>query len=190
MIIKKIKDTEDMSLTEMEKIFYPTGFRKIWRIIKGFFRSLGYSIKNVIRWLPIIWRDREWDQCFLEQMLLFKLKNMRDYFQGGVNVWSAEAPEVANEIQEVIEILERLEKDEYEETIDPKFYDWFSQDREMFVEKVDINGETYSTVNFPEFTEEQEKHRDYVWQEAERRRTEDLEKAYGLIAKNIRKWWD
>ena len=38
------------------------------------------SIKNLIKWFPIIWNDRDWDSVYIEEMLLFKLNNMYKRF--------------------------------------------------------------------------------------------------------------
>jgi hypothetical protein len=43
--------------------------------IKQFFRN----IKNLIRWFPIIWKDRDWDDHFIFEILKFKLKNQAKY---------------------------------------------------------------------------------------------------------------
>ena len=52
-----------------------------------FYKNIGYrfkyiynSIKNLIKWFPIIWRDRDWDHAYIEDMLLFKLNNMYKRF--------------------------------------------------------------------------------------------------------------
>jgi len=44
-------------------------------IIKQFFRS----IRNLIRWFPIIWKDRDWDDYFIWEILKFKIRNQADY---------------------------------------------------------------------------------------------------------------
>jgi len=43
--------------------------------IKQFFRN----IRNLIRWFPIIWKDRDWDDHFIFEILKFKIKNQAKY---------------------------------------------------------------------------------------------------------------
>jgi len=43
-----------------------------------FFRK----VKNLFRWLPIIWKDEDWDQHFIYEILKFKLKNQAKYIGG------------------------------------------------------------------------------------------------------------
>jgi len=45
--------------------------KKIWIDIRWFFIRLGMNIKNVIRWLPVIWRDKDWDESFIYKILQF-----------------------------------------------------------------------------------------------------------------------
>lgn len=188
--IKKVKSPEDATAEELSALLNPTGIRKVWRRIKGFFRSLKYGFGNLIYWFPVIWSDRNWDYAFLTTILLHKLKHMKDYYQAGVNVWSADAPVTAEEINEVIELIEKVEADNYEETIDPHFNDWIYEGRPLAKEFTDENGNTHHMFNSPDWTPEELAHRKEVYREAERQTQADLDKAYGLIAKNIRKWWD
>lgn len=46
----------------------------MWRI-----RRFINSIKNLIRWFPTIWKDKDWDGEFTLDLLYFKIKNIRDY---------------------------------------------------------------------------------------------------------------
>ena len=43
--------------------------------IKQFFKR----IYNLIRWAPIIWRDQDWDDHYIWEVLKFKLKNQAKY---------------------------------------------------------------------------------------------------------------
>ena len=164
------------------------------RSVKGWFRSLGYSIKNIVRWWKIIWNDRDWDYGFFEEILVFKLKNMRDFYQNGINVWSANAPQVADEISEVIEIFERIQEDNYENLVSPGFNDWIDKQHavgeSIFKTKINEDGEKTLTFNTPKWTEEEKKAREEVYIKAEEMHNEDYRKAFELIGRNIRKWWD
>jgi len=42
------------------------------------FRYFFVSVKNLIRWTPIIWKDRDWDHQFIILLLSFKLKNIKE----------------------------------------------------------------------------------------------------------------
>ena len=42
-------------------------------------KDLYQGIKNLVRWFPIIWRDRDWDDHYIFEVLKFKLKNQSKY---------------------------------------------------------------------------------------------------------------
>ena len=46
----------------------------MWRI-----RQIFRKIKNLIRWFPIIWKDEDWDDHYIFEILKFKLKNQAKY---------------------------------------------------------------------------------------------------------------
>jgi hypothetical protein len=48
----------------------------IWRI-KAFFTG----ISNLIKWFPVIWKDRNWDYTFIYRIFLAKIKHVREYTQ-------------------------------------------------------------------------------------------------------------
>ena len=42
-------------------------------------RDVIQGFKNLWKWLPIVWKDRDWDSHFIFETLKFKLKNTADY---------------------------------------------------------------------------------------------------------------
>lgn len=53
-------------IDSIRNFFYP---------VKRFFST----IKNLLRWFPVIYRDRDWDDSYIFEILQFKLKNQADY---------------------------------------------------------------------------------------------------------------
>lgn len=41
------------------------------------FRRWPSNIARIIAWLPLLWKDRDWDFGFLEQIMIFKLERMQ-----------------------------------------------------------------------------------------------------------------
>jgi hypothetical protein len=74
--------------------------------IKQFFRN----IHNLIRWFPIIWKDRDWDHHFIFEILKFKLKNQAEYIGKRGNHLSAKRD--AEIMMTCIRLIERIQ-DEY-----------------------------------------------------------------------------
>lgn len=70
------------------------------------------GIKNIWKWLPIIWQDRDWDYGFMLKILVFKLENMEWFMRNkGMCV---PAVDIADEIKETLIIGKRLLDDNYD----------------------------------------------------------------------------
>ena len=58
---------------------YENPYWKIYRWFrwdaKHFHRDVIQGFKNLWRWLPIVWKDRDWDHHFIFEVLKFKIKN-------------------------------------------------------------------------------------------------------------------
>ena len=52
--------------------------KKIYIEVRYFFRNMVQGVKNLWRWFPVIWKDRDWDDAFILDVLKFKLKNTAD----------------------------------------------------------------------------------------------------------------
>lgn len=97
----------------------------MWRL-----RELFRSIKNLIVWFPIIWKDRQWDSWYIEELLLKKLFLMRDYHQKRQTFigWKNEVKWMSKCIQ----LLEMLTKNKYWED----GYDGIAPSQRGFSEKL------------------------------------------------------
>jgi hypothetical protein len=89
-----------------------------------FYENIGYrfkyvynSIKNLIRWFPIIWKDRDWDHAYVEDILLFKLNNMYKRFSDPnatyVNWETEHAKPALKALNICVKILERRRDNYY-----------------------------------------------------------------------------
>lgn len=50
-----------------------------WRYIGYKIAHFTYGIKNLYRWFPVIWKDRDWDDHFIFELLKTKLKHQSQY---------------------------------------------------------------------------------------------------------------
>lgn len=79
-------------MDDLKQVFFEETNEKntyhIWEKISNFIRhNLGgwfvidiyLRIKNIFRWLPIIWKDKDWDQSYIYKILKFKLENQSKY---------------------------------------------------------------------------------------------------------------
>lgn len=72
--------------------------------IKYFFYDVKYGIQNIIYYLPVIWKDRDWDNEYILDLLKYKLKknekNLRKYSIAVDN------DKTADEIKNVVDLIE------------------------------------------------------------------------------------
>lgn len=62
---------EKMELTWWDKISL------YWRYdFRHYPKRFMYGVRNLIKWFPIIWRDRNWDNSFILNILKFKISDM------------------------------------------------------------------------------------------------------------------
>ena len=164
------------------------------------FKDFYRRVKNVLRWLPTIWKDRDWDNSYITEILIKKLEFTRDFYLSD-KAYSAEAEKVADEIKEAIDRLhmtrdswefyedlamEQLEQKWGKTTFDfvPYKYDEYGNILlyEMESETEKVNTEVEEEQYCKEFRETLDK--------ARKQYMKDKIKAYKFIAKNIDKWWE
>ena len=72
-----------------------------------------YRLKNLFRWIPIIWKDKDWDHCYIYEILKFKLKNQAEHLN------SSELSDFDREyerLQTIIKLMDRVQNEYYIDT--------------------------------------------------------------------------
>lgn len=64
------------------------------------------NTKRIIDWIPILWKDRDWDYAFILRLLHYKLERTRDCIVS--NGIIAESDKVANEINDSLSKLDKI----------------------------------------------------------------------------------
>lgn len=89
-----------------------------WKIRRWFrweakyvFRNTKEGIKNVIRWMPIIWKDRDWDTHYIWEVLKFKLKSQAKYI--GDNDRHMSAKRDAEKMRLCAKLIDKLQNEFY-----------------------------------------------------------------------------
>ena len=144
---------------------------KIYKI-----KNIYYQLKNVIKWLPIIWKDRDWDYGYFYRILYFKLKNMEKYFNHSLC-----AKERAKEIRIAKNLVKRLIDSNYLENA-MMFFDTKYGDKEIIILKdgaVIWNKDKKMVEEFRKCSE----HSNYL-------ELQDKDYLFDYIKKHINGWWD
>lgn len=81
------------------------------------FCSFIRGIKNLIRWFPVIWQDRDWDRGYLYILMETKLNQMQKFFDSD-KTFSVDAKLYAEQIRQARELLLRV----HDETVFDDYY--------------------------------------------------------------------
>ena len=166
------------------------------------FRDFYRRVRNVLRWLPTIWNDRDWDHSYINEILIRKLEFTRDFYLSD-KPYSSEAKRTADEIQEAISRLHQT-RDSWEFYEDPALEQlelkWgrttlkaipyeYAEDGSVLTYQMETVYDT-EKVYTPEQKEQYSKEYRETFKQVRKQHMKDKVKAYEYIAKNIEKWWD
>jgi hypothetical protein len=160
------------------------------------FRRFFRKIKNVFRWLPTIWKDEDFDDHFIVEILIKKLEHTRDFFLSD-RTHIAKAEEVAEEIQEAIDRL-HMTRDSwefYEQPAHDIIEEKWGKSEFKWIPTNDGTGSMYmeierENVKTPEDKEKCSDEFRAILKSARKEYEKDKKQAYKFIAKHIDGWWD
>jgi hypothetical protein len=161
--------------------------------IKQFFKR----IHNLYRWFPIIWKDQDWDDHYIFEILKFKIKNQSEYIGGKDRYVDAKRD------AEIMRLCVRLMDKVQDEYYGGEYQDYHKSEMKF------IDSETHPGSYEIEFIETSEHFDDYfkkyprIYKQVTGESKNEIafkiarineERAHKLLFKlleqNIRKWWD
>jgi hypothetical protein len=162
------------------------------------FRRFSTSVGNLIRWFPIVWRDREWDHHYVYEILKHKLTHMAKYFRTR-DMWVGQIRE-AERMELCVRLISKVQEEYY------------------LTEHMDVMEKKYGKMrfNFEKVEGADEKNQTRVlngWRYGDGDRTQEETEAirneyselaklgeirhekakrilFELMKRNIGKWWD
>jgi hypothetical protein len=161
--------------------------------ISYFFRRKFDQIRNIIRWIPIIWKQYDFDYHYALEVFEFKLLRMAEFLESN-KAHTLNAKHYASRIRMVVRLMEKVYDDEYameySKQIEDQFGDWdfkFIQDE----------GKKYGTLTKKwkvNYSEEEIKNIEKIEYQLMKESQAKQERAQTLLWKlvdhNIRHWWD
>jgi len=83
-----------------------------WRMDARYYhRDFANGVKNLIRWFPTIWKDRDWDDHFIWNIMVQKLKFQAKYI--GDRDFHTSAKRDAEIMMTCVELMERIKSEYY-----------------------------------------------------------------------------
>jgi hypothetical protein len=161
-----------------------------------------HKIKNLWRWFPVIWKDKDWDQYYIYEILKFKLKNQAKYI--GDRDIHTRAKRDAEIMMLCVRLIDKIQNEYY----DMEYLDY----QKTKINFVPIENTNYSTIEteyisdnlgdyfskYPKIYEKVIIENNLSFTEkhniARRMSRINQERAHKLLFKileeNIEKWWD
>jgi hypothetical protein len=176
--------------------------------MKNLIRTFKNGVKNLIKWFPIIWKDRDWDQHYIYEVLKFKLQKQAKYISQRGNHLSAQKD--ARNMNICTSLIQKIQDGYYEleymnYCIDKTWFepikDSYSWEREILDENYDsyfklypliykkvINDEIkYYDINNVHGSERKERIAMSIAQ-YNQKRAQDL--LFKIMNEQINSWWD
>ena len=108
-------------------------------LFKYTLRDLNIGIRNLIKWLPVIWRDRDWDHHYIYEILKFKIRRQADY------IGKMDRHVSAKRSAEIMRLVARLIDRQQEEFYGCEYmryhnsnYNWIDIDEKPELKQLDI----------------------------------------------------
>lgn len=143
------------------------------------------GVRNIFRWFPIIWYDRDWDYNYLLIVMGFKMKNMSELQRKhgtGIN-----AQEIADDLQELSEVIDRLVgKSGYGEIHSKRI----ELSKKIRLETVYDEGLKMNRLIVGGLTEDERKELRRLGEIEKQLREKDYNYLFDKIKSDLRKWWD
>lgn len=86
---------------------------QIWWRFNGryFHKEFVRGVKNLWKWLPVIWKDRDWDDYYIWEVLIFKLKKQAKYI--GDRDFHTRAKRDAEIMMTCVRLMEKIKNESY-----------------------------------------------------------------------------
>ncbi len=93
----------------------PNFFRRIWLWWKHdgkyYHKYFKQGVKNIIYWFPVIWKDRNWDDHYIFDILKHKLKAQAKYIGGNDRHTRAQLD--AKRMRLCVKLIEKIQEEDY-----------------------------------------------------------------------------
>jgi hypothetical protein len=161
--------------------------------IKDFPRNFICGIENLIKWFPVIWKDRQWDHTFIYRILRHKLHLTEQFIRhNGIH---ANNVKDADRMKICVLLLDRLINDIHFEMAFKAFHKKWGYSDWKFEKDENNKGSSrlifeYSTVKTKEDKMLHRKEFKRACDYEDFLKERDLEYLFSTMRKYIQGWWD
>ena len=174
---------------------------RLWWKFEGryYHKDFIYGIKNLWKWFPVIWKDRDWDQHFIYEVLIHKLEKQATCFS------QSEYSTRSKREAEKMFLCARLARIQQEELYVDEFYEsyemkhefiptdetkkWYTMESEIisenFIDYFTKYPRQYRLVDKTD-KDKEDIAREIAYKNQERSR----KLLFKIMEQNIERWWD
>jgi hypothetical protein len=159
----------------------------MFKNILSFFYNIGTGFKNIIKWLPIIWNDRDWDYAYMLKILHKKLEHMEQFFDGD-EPFGANAKKKVRKIKKAKNFCKRLVDDNYlTNALIEHEKKWGTGSKYTFKE---MEGNSKFGELIDNRSEKEKMEFTKACRHSDRVRKQDIEYLFEHLRKHMETWWD
>lgn len=147
--------------------------------LKYIYRDIKYGVKNLIKWFPVVWRDRDWYHAYLFFILEHKLSSMSKLHEKYGN--TVKSPEKAKTLKEMSELAGKIGNEDY---TDEAF-----GDRKYLLGKMEVKFEGNKIVTVG-VTEEERNEISSLSKLEPQLIQRDIDRLFDTMKRDVTKWWD
>ena len=170
--------------------------------MKHFIKRKIWQIKNVFRWLPIIWKQYDFDYNYSLEVFKFQLQKQAEFLESDRAVTLC-AKDKAKRIRTVIKLMDKVYEDDYSMEYVDKLKELYGKDvlEVSFVETGDTTFNDFSGKTEKLFSmrykyetwdnvDEIKKVKEQLIKGSHDKQMRAHKILWSLIEKDIRDWWD
>jgi hypothetical protein len=174
---------------------------KLWWKYEGryYHKEFIQGVKNLWKWFPVIWKDRDWDHHFIYEMLIHKLENQAKYI--GERDWR----NIAKRDAEKMLLCARLARIQQEDLYMYEYLDYLDQDFEFIptdeteewftmestITRDDLIDYLYKYRRQHKLIDKTDKDNQRIALEIAHNNQERSRKLlFNIMEENISRWWD
>ena len=148
-------------------------------------RNFIRGIKNLWKWFPIVWKDRDFDYHYLLILMKFKLKDIERFFSSDKTM-SVGIEKCAKNVKICRILLDRILKDDYS--------CWDVHDKKWGRGKLSFENNTLEIIRSNVKTEKDKEveRKEFMrcYEQDVMLKDQDYEYLFKLLYKHIENWWD
>lgn len=154
------------------------------------------QIKNIIRWIPVLWNQFDFDYNYALEVFKFKLLSIADFLESDQAV-CIDAKDRASRIRMIVRLMDKVYNEDYATEYQNKLEEIYGKDafESDFIDTKYGDGSSYLKYRY-ELTESDEKIKEInkikhkLLKESQDKQERAHKLLWRLIEHNIRYWWD